>query len=494
MYISDVVDLQKIEKDKFNLIVSGTGTGKTYFIANNIKKQLPNIQNSQILFVASRSLIVDQQSKNRDIVKYDRSNSEIVEYWSGKKDKTVVLYKQGIQIMTYDKIIEIITEKNISGLETLSKIKLIVFDECHTMFSDRFIQNMEALKVWVRDAIYQGKKIIMGMTATYGIIEFYKESWGVNINMLADTPLVKYKAKQLICTTFDSIPYLVATQLEGRSMILCYSYKDCLKLQEQIPNSFVLVSKNNENFTDEMLEVRDYIVTREMIPNSYTDKNGDKKIIDVLITTSTLREGVNLKEEGGIKNIVCCFSDELHVIQFAGRARYNLDKLVVAETYISSDNLRKNEYLAQSRKAYKQFMEMKDNLKWFMQIAHIVNHSFAEVLKISVNKQEERFIEYINKKWLVPKDAEDIEPYRIYKDADKEEIIRMAIQTKLLYAYPSEFSFFKVVEIMKNGLGYSIESCRMRIDKKNTRYKLVVDFDDSKVDLEYVNSSKWNTK
>lgn len=494
MYVSDVVDLKKVDRSMFNLIISGTGTGKTFFIANNIHKQLPDIHNSEILFVASRSLIVDQQSKSNTITKFNHNDSEVIEYWNGKRDRSIRLHKQGIQIMTYDKIIEIILNRNETGLETLSNIKVIVFDECHTLFSDKFIENMEALKVWIRDTIYQKQKIIIGMTATYGIIEFYKEKWGVELNLLTENPLIKYKANQLICTTFDSVPYLVATQLEGRTMILCYSYKDCLKLKEQIPNSFILVSKNNENFTPEMRQVRDYIVSREMVPETYVDKDGNANSIDVLITTSTLREGVNLREEGGIKNIVCCFSDELHIVQFAGRARYDLDKLVVAETYISSDNLHPDSYLAQSRRAYKDFMEMKDNLKWFMQICQIVKHSFAEVLKVSVNKQEEKFIEYINKRWLVPKDAVDIAKYRIYKDEDKNEIIKMAMQTKLLFAFPSQFSFFKVIEIMKNGLGYSIESKQSKVDKKNTRYKLVVDFDESKVDLQYVDKSKWNTK
>jgi len=494
MYVSDVVDLEKVDRSMFNLIVSGTGTGKTYFIANNIHRQLPQIHNSEILFVASRSLIVDQQSQSTSITKFNRNDFEVVDYWNGKRDRSVRLHKQGIQIMTYDKIIEILVNRNETGMETLANIKVIVFDECHTLFSDKFIEDMEALKVWIRDTIYQKEKIIIGMTATYGIIEFYKKNWGLELNVLTETPLIKYKAKQLICTTFDTVPYLVATQLEGRTMILCYSFKDCVKLKEQIPNSFILVSKNNENFTEEMLQVRDYIVTKEMVPEFYTDKDSNNQVIDVLITTSTLREGVNLREEGGIKNIVCCFSDELHIVQFAGRARYNLDKLVVAETYISSDNWHPDSYLAQSRKAYKDFMEMKDNLKWFMQIFQIVEGCFSDVLKIAVNKQEEKFIEYINKKWLVPKDATDVSAYRIYKDADKEEIIRMAIQTKLLFAFPSQFTFFKVIEIMKNGLGYSIETKQSKVDKKNTRYKLVVDFDENKIDNIYINSSKWNTR
>lgn len=490
-YVSNIIDMSQADKGKFNLIVSGTGTGKTFFIANNIHEQLPDVANTEILFVASRSLIVDQQANNSQIVKFNRKSNLAVEYWSGMHD--TILQTQ-IQIMTYDKIIDILLHKNYVGLETLSKVKVIVFDECHTLFSDKFIANVEALKLWIRDMLYNQEKIILGMTATSGIIDYYKNMWGVSINVLNENPLVRYKAKQLICTNFDTIPYLLATKLEGRSLVLCYSYRDCLKLQDQIPNSFILVSKQNENFTEEMEQVRNYIIENENVPEYYIDADGNKKIINVLLTTSTMREGINLRENGGVKNIISCFSDELHVVQIAGRARYDLDCLVVADTYVASDNLNRSNYLSLSRQEFKDFMQMKTNLKWFMQISHIVNHPATDTLRIMLNKQEEQFIEYLNKRWLVPKTTNDLSKYRIYKEEDKQEIIDMAIKTKILNVYPSQMTFLKVLTIIKNGLGYTVESKQFKIDRKNVLYKLIIDFDETKIDYEYLNNPRWNKK
>lgn len=489
-----MIDLTNSIKTQFNIIASGTGTGKTYFIANNIHQQLEGVHNSEILFVASRSLIVDQQSKNDAITKFNKRDSEIIDFWNGKRDRSLRLHNQGIQIMTYDKIIDIITKKNYAEEETLKNIKVIVFDECHTLFSDKFINDMESLKVWIRDTLYKGNKLILGMTATPNILYWGAEQWGVKLNLLNKEPLFKYKAKQLTCTTFDSIPYLVTTKLEGRTMIMCYSYSDCKKLKEQIPDSFIMISQRNDDFTEEMEQVRQYIVSNETVPEYYLGDDGKKHKLNVLITTSTMREGINLRESGGIKNIVCCFSDELHITQFAGRARYDLDNLVVADTYIRIDNTNQNSYLAKCRRSYKDFMEMKDNMTWFMSIANLIYHPVHSVVRYAITQQEEKFIEYINKRWLVPKDVENIEEYRIYKEEDKKEIVKMAIQTKLIKAYPSEFTFFKVYNIMKNGLGYAIEDRRSTILNKQTRYKLIVDFDFSKIDLEYVNSLKWNTK
>jgi hypothetical protein len=114
--------------------------------------------------------------------------------------------------------------------------------------------------------------------------------------------------------------------------------------------------------------------------------------------------------------------------------------------------------------------------------------------KIHKNQDIEKFICYISERWLVPNGTENFEKYSIYKKEDKEEIVMMAIQTNLIYAYPSEFTFFKIYTIMKNGLGYLIESKQSRINKKSVRHKLIIGFDESKIDLEYINSLKWNTK
>jgi hypothetical protein len=336
-FISDYIDTSLVDKEKFNIIASGTGTGKTHFIGKELQHRFPNIKHHEILFIASRSLIVDQQSKEEEIEKYQPNNLTYIKYWNGEENHEYLL-GNGIQIMTYDKIIRILQTQNKEGLETLDKVKIIVFDECHTLFSDKFIRDIEMLKVWIRDTLYTGKKIIIGMTATPNILSYYQKQWGVSTNQLNKETIINYKAKQLHCTDFKTIPYIVTTQLEGKTMIMCYSYTDCLKLKEQIPNSFVLISQSNKSFTPAMDKVRQYIIDYESLPDTYEDEDGSKKELNVLITTSTLREGVNLREHSGVRNIICCFTDELHITQFVGRCRYNIDNLIVADTYINSDN------------------------------------------------------------------------------------------------------------------------------------------------------------
>ena len=443
---------------------------------------MPDIKPYEILFVASRSLIVEQQSKVEGISKYNMNDAVFIKYWNGEQDSTDILKDKGIQIMTYDKIINILSKKNIEGLETLNKVKAVIFDECHTLFSDVFIRDIEMLKVWIRDSLYTGNKIIIGLTATPTIIEYYQNEWGVSINRLNKEVLINHKVKQLHCTDFDTIPYVVTTKLEGKTLIMCYSYKQCKRLREKIPNSFILISKSNKEFTKEMDEVRSFIIDNESLPDTFIDNDGIKKELNVLITTSTLREGVNLRENSGVKNIVCCFSDELHITQFVGRARYSINNLIIADTYINADNMNSNAYLTKCRDSFKTFMKNKDNTSWFDSISHLIDHDIYDIKKFILNHDENKFINYINGKWLIPKGiSDDIEltKYKIYKDEHKEEIIKMVITCKLLKLYPSRITFNKVIDMMENNLGYAIESQRGTINKKQYTYKLIIDFDEN---------------
>ena len=489
-YISDYVDLEIIDKRKFNVICSGTGTGKTYFIANELRNQMPHIKSHEILFVASRSLIVEQQSKVEGISKYNIHDINFIKHWNGEIDSTGILEKKGIQIMTYDKIINILSKKNIEGLETLSKVKVIVFDECHTLFSDVFIKDMEMLKVWIRDNLYVSNKILIGLTATPSIIEYYQKEWGVSINRLNKEILINHKVKQLHCTDFDTIPYIATTKLNGKTLIMCYSYKHCKVLKEKIPNSFILISKSNKSFTKEMDKIRNFIVEYESLPDTFLDDDGVEKELNVLIVTSTLREGVNLRENSGVKNIICCFSDELHIIQFVGRARYSIDNLVIADTYINADNMNSDAYLSKCRNSFKAFIKNKDNTSWFDSIAHLVSHDIYDIKTFVLSHDENKFINYINGKWLVPKgiyDSKELYKYKIYKDEHKQEITNMVINCKLLKLYPSRITFNKVIDLMENNLGYFIESQREMINKKQYTYKLIIDFNEDKINLEEAN-------
>jgi hypothetical protein len=432
-YISDYIDTSLICKDKFNLIASGTGTGKSYFVINSLQKRFPEIKPNNIIFVTSRAMIVDQQTKNDGISKLHLNNYRMIDYWNGD-DKDDLINNSDMFIMPYNSIIDIINNNRYSNKDSLENVEMIIFDECHTMFSDKFIDDIKVLRMWVENNIRKGKIIFLGLTATPHIVDWYIDShlWGVEINRLNEDIIIRYRANQLICTDFDSIPSLITSNtISGKTMIMCCTVDDCRRLKSEIPNSTILISKNNnsKNNTDllnpHMNKLRQYIVDNSSLPDTYEEpicdgsgKEVDYKIkkLEVLLTTSTLREGVNIEYISNVKNIISCFTDELHIIQFAGRCRYNIDNLVVADTYVRSDNRKPDPYLSLKRDSFKEFLN-KTNNDWFDSICHIVNHPIYKTIIYKNSKEVNNFIKWINKKWLIPLDINEneLKNYYIYK-------------------------------------------------------------------------------
>ena len=491
-YISDQININDFKITEFNIIASGCGTGKSHFISHSLLKHYTKIKPSEVIFLTSRSMTVDQQAKN-GISKLNIESSLPIQYWHGEiNDDDIDLESFGIKLMTYDKLIEILDKKNNEDYESLNRIKIVVFDECHTLFSDGFITNIELIKVWIREEIYREKKIFLGLTATPGILKFYQNIWGVKVNQVNDKVLVNYKVKQLHCTNFATIPYLISTnRLPGKTLIMCYSVSDCLKLQAKLSNAAVLVSKNNKHYTKDMEAIRSAIIKNETLPDTFEyplewgfdgkPRKTETRQLNVLITTSTLREGINLRKESGINNVVCCFTDELHVIQFVGRCRFDVDNLVVADTYIRADNHNKDSYLAQCRKTFKEYLDNKHNSKWFNDLAHIIEHDCYGTKKFILGSEEERFIDYINSKWLCPIGVKELNKYKIYRDEDKNEIVNMATDCKLFILPARLITFNKVVGLLKNSLGYDIGTGRIVVENQRYTYKIILAFDEEKI-------------
>ena len=130
-------------------------------------------------------------------------------------------------------------------------------------------------------------------------------------------------------------------------------------------------------------------------------------------------------------------------------------------------------------------MKNKENISWFDSISFLIEHDVYKTIRFILT-HDEKFINYINSKWLVPKGThlDELNKYKIYKDEHKKEIIDMVIKCKLLKLYPSRITFQKVINLMENTLGYTIETNRGIINKIRRTYKLVIDFDESKIKIE----------
>lgn len=501
-YISDVIDTDNFVSGELNLITSPCGTGKSKFIRGTLLQKMPYINPWEVILVTSRAITVDQQAGEPGMSKFDPRNQAVIDYWNGDSDDVSVVSGLGIQVMTYDKLIGLIQFKNSIRETTLQRLKIIVLDECHALFSDLYITGVREVVQWIRRTLDSKTKFILGLTATPEIIYTFGIREAFKINLVLPESLESYSAKQMICTNLASIPYLITSgTLTGKTLIMCPTAKVCYQLQEEIPNSAVMLSPHNKGFTNGMLEIRKKMAEESVLPEYFSEdvefnKSGaatkrKRHKLNVLICTSTLREGLNIIEESGVKNIVCCLTDSLHVTQFAGRARYNLDKIVVADTFIPSSDECKQQFMVDERKAFKDFLYYKSHFNWFTSVEHLVEHGVDQVWRIVLGADDVRFIKYINSKWLVPDGADEREREmrRIWRERDKDEIRRWFCDCKIT-SKPFEFvTFSGVMRTMEKSLGYGIESSRHRIDGKQFTYKLVVSFDEEKSKSNNLNRS-----
>ena len=121
-------------------------------------------------------------------------------------------------------------------------------------------------------------------------------------------------------------------------------------------------------------------------------------------------------------------------------------------------------------------------MRWFNSISHLVEHSYLETKKIILGADEQRFISYINTNWLVPPccSGKELKRYKIYKEADKEEIVNVAYDCKLFNMPRSLVTFNRVIRMLSDSLGYEVETGRIVDNKICYTYKLIVSFDKKK--------------
>lgn len=472
-YLSDVINFENIDRKKFNLIHSACGTGKSYMIANTFFEHFQNIKPNEVIYVTSRSLIVDQQTtlnnRNNLISKFNPRDLSVIRRWNNELDNDMIYY-DGIQTMTYDKLIYIILFCNTIGLDTLNQVKAIIFDECHTMFADNFIKNMAALKVWIKDNISKGDKVFLGLTATPGILYHHQNSWGVEINNLTPIPLTRYKAQNLYSTDYKNLPgMLLCKAFPGKTIIMCYSITDCFELRDKIKNSAVLISPSNKRYIKkEMDPLRQYIIEHESLPETIPSSSGCERSqeeipLEVLITTSTMREGINLNEKSGIKNVICCIPDEMHITQFVGRCRFDIENLIIAGEYIVN-SIKTDKYLLRSRDAFYEYLENPERSEWFHSIKHLLRDDIQGITRI-ISYKELAYYNYIRENWLNKE---------IIKDRDEQELIDFTFKVNLFQDISSNrIGFNRIMQLISNSGQFKVITKRKIINKEKITVKII---------------------
>lgn len=463
-FISEIITGDEFALGRFNVIASGTGTGKTEFVRRTLLGKFTDLHPSEILYVTSRSMTRDQQAELDGIERLGHQDENIIRYWNGEVGELKEIRDAGIWIMNYNQLVHILDYWNPEEGNSLQKIKLAVFDECHALFSDDFISGMGIARQWIRERIRDQTVMLIGMTATQGIINHNSSRFGNKMKTVNDKYIINYKAKHLICTTHNNLYRLLTDErFTGKTIIMCQTIRDCKNVNAYIHNSVMLVSINNKSFTDEMKILRDYIIANEKLPEdtSIFGKDYPRGVhpIDVLITTTSMREGINLRDHSGIENVICCITDEMHVKQFMGRCRFDVKNLIVVYRHHPSDNSHRDSYIAESHRKFANYVRDKSNREWFESIQDVVDCEFEDVERYRLDPEPERFQSWVNKMWLCGNDPEEEKRRRIYT-YDYDTLTDYAYDCRLFGSDKERYTFAAVCRYMVDILGYRIETRR----------------------------------
>lgn len=465
-------NFDRVDKKKFNMIVAGCGTGKSFWATHDLFKTMPDLMPNEVIFVTSRSITANQQARYANMVRYKRPDLSIIQYWNDDWRIYECAAQFGMRVMTYSGFITLIVNCNLPEDEGLQNVKVVIFDECHTIYADKQINDMGALKVWLIKELPIGRKMIFGMTATDDIFQFYKNNLGYRVNYITDEPLRKLKAQKLICTNMDGAWDLLKTrQLKGKTIVLCHSIDLCRELVSILPNSQFVVSSSRRDVTGKekkkMEAIRKYIEENESLPDVV-----DGKPFEVLITTSTLREGFNLNEESGVRNIISTLVDPLNLTQICGRARYGLDAVIVADNKSRRYNKKgKNDYFFVEENKFKHYFRYGKNTGWLSEISHLFLDPQIKPSFYYSYRDKDKFIDYVKKEFL----TEEMDFNKaIVSKVQKEELIKKAIDCGIVHRTPGKTSFLYVVNIMED-MGFKIQTGRLpyAIDPKRSTYKLI---------------------
>lgn len=474
------VEASLIDRRKLNLVVSGCGTGKTFFFASHLP-EVCRLRACDILFVTSRAIAAEQQAVQYDSLVRLSPDDDIAGYWRGDGDTSD---PDHIRIITYDKLENIMFGNANRSLDanSLTNVKCVVFDEIHSVFTDSFISFMKVVQLWLAQEIPKGEKLFFGLTATPNIIYECEDEWGVELNPIC-VPAYRYKVRNIFCVDVDEMIRMVNECISAKTIIMCRYVRTCYWLQKRIPGSAVLSSKNGDDYIScEMSDVRSSIVRDFKLPDD----------VRVLIATETIREGFTFNEDSGIVNVVSFFPDEMNIHQFAGRCRYDVENLIVVAVKNKSE---RTGYIGRQTQVFEDFCRNpEENPEWLESIRDIYDGTPEDVTvkvagfrsgyyKIKKPQEEtpsitkyrkknspEQLKKYINKNWIT-KDSDT--PLLIYGEDIKARIINDITEMKV-FTEESRVDSWRKLETVLSDLGFDVINTRTRIDGKLVRCKTIV--------------------
>lgn len=289
-YIADIIDQHPDQTiNQWSLgskvaITANTGSGKTYFIMNNLYA-LCKEKHYKMLLLTNRNALKEQL-----IAKYGDQSKDVV---------TVENYQGFIQEIKYQR-------------EFISIYNVIVADESHYYFSDGSwaVETDIPLKYLINST---DEQLVIFMSATIEILNEYFQSVTADHQINFFYKFIKpYKFDK--CYYWNDVSLIKKVLLDlpedEKAVYFCSNIKRAYDLYQDMPNNSTFIcSKENKMFGKySNSETWDQIKSNEKF---------DKQI---LFTTTVLENGINLIDRR-LKHIIIDLFDFDTIIQCIGRKR-----------------------------------------------------------------------------------------------------------------------------------------------------------------------------
>ena len=312
-YLSDLVNIETLQKSKLNIIRAPTGSGKTYFALTSIPAISHNALHSTVY-------LIDTINGKEQII---NNYNAISEYWGWAKD----IDSDGVWFED-DKHIVILTYAKFGILcqryaDFSANFDYIICDELHSLFHFQNFSpkpnNHSVALMGIRSAVRNEKTTVIALSATPSIIQ--REIGTPWQEIPIDREQVfHYDQEQVI--PYTNLEYILSSQ-EVDDIGLCYTGRitQMLGIQEMAiglglsPICIWSTANKDYKMTEEQLAVRESILQNYSIPEQY----------NFLIINSSSETSIKIKSR--VDYVIVNSTNQDTQVQVRGRVNNDLRNL-----------------------------------------------------------------------------------------------------------------------------------------------------------------------
>ncbi len=312
-YLSELVDLSLLKKNRLNMIKAPTGSGKTVFALEHI----PNLTADTLHNVI---FLIDTINGKEQLLRNPKATSEYYG-WAREADEDGMWFEgdDRVIIMTYAKFGSL--SQRFTDFH--ANFDYIICDELHSLIKFQNYSakpNIHSLALMMlKSAVRNNRTTVLAISATpRKIKEVFADSY---YELLIDQEdLVHYDVEQIV--PFSSLEYLLSS-MDPADIGVCYTsrIKAMLEIEQSAkekglrPISIWSISNKDYPMTEEQLAARVRILQDYEIPPAY----------NLLIINASSETSIKIKS--AVDYVIVNSSDEDTQVQVRGRVNSDLKYL-----------------------------------------------------------------------------------------------------------------------------------------------------------------------